>query len=299
MFGSIKFIFGHPMCSDRRLCSVLRYLRWQLAQRILPKPVIHTWINETRIILAKGETGLTGNFYCGLHEYQDMAFILHAVDETDRFLDVGANVGSYTLLACGVKGAAGIAFEPVPSTYKRLRDNLSLNGLQDSVNALNLGVGAKRETLKFTNSENCTNHALSNDEGARSDVVEVNVVTLDDEVREFRPTVMKIDVEGFETNVLQGGVAVFEEPSLNVVLIEHNESGRRYGFSDQDICEKMEHWGFSAYVYQPAERKLMPCHAGKNNTGNTLFVRSVEVLADKLANRATFKINGVTLSTFP
>ena len=67
-----------------------------------------------------GETGLTGNLYAGLHEFADMAFVMHALRPTDLFVDIGANAGSYTILACAVAKARGCAFEPLPSTYRRL-----------------------------------------------------------------------------------------------------------------------------------------------------------------------------------
>lgn len=50
-------------------------------------------------------TGATGNIYVGLHEFEDMAFLLHVLRRTDLFVDVGANIGSYTILAGGAAGA--------------------------------------------------------------------------------------------------------------------------------------------------------------------------------------------------
>jgi hypothetical protein len=46
-----------------------------------------------------GMTGATGNLYVGLHEFEEMAFLLHFLRPGDLFADVGANVGSYTILA--------------------------------------------------------------------------------------------------------------------------------------------------------------------------------------------------------
>ena len=59
--------------------------------------------------------GATGNIYAGLHEFADMAFTLHFLRPDDLFLDVGANIGSYTLLASGVCKARTISFEPDPA----------------------------------------------------------------------------------------------------------------------------------------------------------------------------------------
>lgn len=82
------------------------------------------WINDLILPLEKGDTGLTSAYYVGLHEFEDMAFAIHLLREDDTFVDVGANLGSYSLLASGVTKANSIAFEPVPTTYNRLIDNI-------------------------------------------------------------------------------------------------------------------------------------------------------------------------------
>ena len=60
------------------------------------------WIGGQRLAFQRGMTGATGNFYVGLHEFADMMLPLHFLREGDLFLDIGANVGSYTVLASGV-----------------------------------------------------------------------------------------------------------------------------------------------------------------------------------------------------
>ena len=87
------FLATHPLTKHRRLPAMARVLRWQIASRI--KEVIVHWIGGTRLAARRGMTGLTGNIYAGLHEFADMAFLLHFLRPSDLFADVGANVGSY------------------------------------------------------------------------------------------------------------------------------------------------------------------------------------------------------------
>jgi hypothetical protein len=54
--------------------------------------------------------------HCGFHEAADMAFVLHLLRPDDRFLDIGANVGTYTILSSGVAQAHSITLEPIPAT---------------------------------------------------------------------------------------------------------------------------------------------------------------------------------------
>lgn len=84
------------------------------------------WVGSTSLVIETGMTGATMNLYCGLHEAADMAFVLHVLRACDGFLDVGANVGSYSILASGVAQARTLALEPIPATRRRLSDLIAL-----------------------------------------------------------------------------------------------------------------------------------------------------------------------------
>ncbi len=71
-------------------------------------------------------SGATGNLGVGLHEFVDMAFVVHFLREGDLFLDIGANVGSFTVLAAGVARARSFAFEPIADTARDLRRNIAV-----------------------------------------------------------------------------------------------------------------------------------------------------------------------------
>ena len=155
------------------------------------------------MIVRPGETGFTQNIYCGLHEFSNMAYLLHTLTPDDLFVDVGANVGSYTALACAARGARGYSFEPVPTTYKRLLDNVRLNDLTSRVVSLNIGLSDADGELLFTTSENCTNHVVPAGEAVVG-ATRVEVRPLDRVLESRSPNMIKIDVEGFETLVIKG-----------------------------------------------------------------------------------------------
>jgi hypothetical protein len=129
---TLRFIVGHPLNRDGRTRALGRFLRWQFTTRLSPKPVAFPFVDDMRFLAERGMTGASGNFYCGLHESEDMAFVLHLLRPGDVFYDVGANVGSYTLLAA-TAGARVHAFEPSPPTAARLRRNVALNALEERV----------------------------------------------------------------------------------------------------------------------------------------------------------------------
>lgn len=120
LYDTLKVIANHPLNKGRKIRSLIGFVKWQIGSRLVPGQIVYNWVNGTKVIVGPGETGFTGNIYCGLHEFPDMAYVLHVLASEDLFVDIGANVGSYTLLACGAKAAKGYCFEPVPATYQRL-----------------------------------------------------------------------------------------------------------------------------------------------------------------------------------
>lgn len=287
---TLRFIVNSPLNSDKKVGALIRYFKWQVGSRLVPGKVLVNWVNDSKIIVSPGETGLTGNVFTGLHEFQDMAFVLHALNDTDLFVDVGANVGSYTILACRAAGARGICFEPVPETYQRLRSNLAVNSLLERVQAFNQGVGDSRGMLQFTGDEGCMNHVLTSEETV-CNIVEVPVISLDEELSEI-PTMMKIDVEGYETMVLKGAHRILADHNLNAILVELNGSGTRYGFDEDAIIRTLNDQGYLPYNYDPWQRKLSRLPEKSKSSGNTLFIRDADLASQRVREAPRFHVLG-------
>lgn len=291
---TVAFILSHPLAKRRPIASLSAFIKWQLGSRLVPGPVVCPWVNGSQILVHRGETGLTGNLYAGLHEFDDMAFLLHLLRQEDLFIDVGANVGAYTVLACSAIGARGFAFEPVPSTFARLLDNVRLNRADDRVRCVNKAVAEAPGTIAFSSADDTTNHALAAEE-RRGDAIEVEVTTLDHALAGCSPTLMKIDVEGYETLVVRGGEATLAAPSLLAVIMELNGHGKRYGFADENLVGTMTGFGFMACTYEPFSRALSPRTASGGNTGNIIFVREGDAVKRRLESAEPVTVRGVKL----
>jgi FkbM family methyltransferase len=205
LINIIKTIVTHPLNRKNKALAVLNFLRWQMVSRLVQEGegVINNWVDGSKLIAYTGETGATGNIYLGLHEFPDMGFLLHTLRDKDFFIDIGANIGSYTVLASSAIGAKTVCFEPVPSTYKRLMDNIKINNIENKVESLNLALGNSTGEMYFSSDQNCMNHIIAHNEN-NSNKITVNVSTLDKELKRD-PFLIKIDVEGYELPVLEGG----------------------------------------------------------------------------------------------
>jgi len=284
----VKFVWNHPLNSSGRIAALGRVARWQMASRLVSGPIAVPFVEGTSLFLSRGMTGATGNWYVGLHELPDMAFVLHALRRGERFLDVGANVGSYTVLAAGGPGALVTSVEPIPGTFAHLQRNIALNGLSGTVIAWQGGLSDSAGTLRFTTDLDAVNHVLR--EGEREAAVDIAVRTLDDLVGVNVPTLIKIDVEGYERPVLIGATRTLADSRLLGVVIETNGYGARYGVADDELMTLMAGNGFAPFTYDPLERRLVqPVSRG----GNTIFVRDTETVAGRLRTAKRYRlVNG-------
>jgi FkbM family methyltransferase len=292
LLNTLAFIANHPLNDTRKYASIFRFARWQIGSRLVQGPVAMQFVDRTRLLVSRGMPGATLNVYCGLHEFEDMAFVLHALRETDGFVDVGANIGSYSILASGVVGARSISIEPIPGTYSHLMDNINLNCIGDRVVALNIGIGKESGFLHFTSGLGAVNHVLGkSEEGIES--IKVKIKSLDDVLTNFEPKVIKIDVEGFETNVIAGADRVLSSKSLLAVVMELNGSGERYGFDENLLHRTMLGYGFETFSYLPFERRLVALDGKNLLSGNTLYIRNAEEIKSRLQGASRFTICNV------
>jgi len=286
MIRILKFIWNHPLNANGRLSAIGRFLRWQVGSRLLPGSIALPFVDGYRLFAERGMAGATGNWYCGLHETSEMGFCLHALLPTDYFLDVGANIGSYSVLAGGAVGANVIAIEPIPSTFAHLQRNILLNELGERVRCERIGLSDRATVLRFTDLLDTTNHVLAHGEELQG--IEVPVRTLDDVVGDAVPAIIKIDVEGHELAVLNGASETLADRRCLAILMETNGSGARYGTSDGMLFDIMRRYGFEPYTYAPLTRTLMR-GAGEN----TIFIRNFVAVSERIQlDRSYALVNG-------
>lgn len=282
---TLKFLSHHPFARKHLGQAILNWLKWQLNSSIQKRPIILPFVEDAKLIGIKGMTGMTGSIYAGLHEFNDMGFLLHLLKEEDHFVDVGANVGSYTILASKVKKAFTTSFEPIPSTFEWLKRNAEINELEELVELNNQGCSDKHKVLKFSKNKDTTNHVLTATD--KDEYLEVETVALDISL-ERPPTLIKIDTEGFETEVLKGAQRILREDSLLAIIIELNGSGNRYGFDENKIDTDLKELGFFPYAYDPFNRHLTKLETFGD--ANTIYIRDIDEVSERLQNAEAFML---------
>ena len=276
-----RFIYSHPLASRNLPEAIRLWLKWQIGSRILTMPIVVPFVGTAQLVAELGMTGATGNIYTGLHEFVDMAFCLHLLRVGDLFVDVGANIGSYTVLASKVVGANSLAIEPVPETYQRLRRNINLNDISLLVDSRCCAVGKNHGLIKFSSDMDTTNQVVDNDYLGKS--IEVPVKSLDHILEQLQPTLIKIDVEGFEPEVIEGARKTLTLNSVLAVLLET---------VDLKIEKTLRESGFEPASYDPFQRELK-ISVNNHLSSNYLWIRNLSEIKDRCKSAPRYQVLGV------
>ena len=204
--------------------------------------------------------------YCRHFEATERRFVNAFLRPGDVFVDVGANIGLFTLIAAQRVGREGrvLAFEPTARAFERLNDNVRTNlfaNVSSFRTALSDGMG------ELTLGQSTGGFDAWNSFGLQTlaaTVVRepVPTTTWDEVVRQEKlegtVTMMKIDVEGWESRVLEGGRESLSRPDAPVLQVEFtDDAARSAGSSCRELYGTLEGLGYALYVFDPAQRTLM------------------------------------------
>lgn len=166
-------------------------------------------------------------------------------------VDVGANIGIYTLDFRERSNAPIFAFEPDPGTFRLLQETLDCNTMS-GVSAFNLACGDRNGELNFR--EGINGSVAPVDRAAET--MPVPVVRLDEQLKHVRPiSLIKIDCEGYEWNVLNGCQAIIltQRPLLFIEL--HPGLIGAYGHSLGEVCDLLrENYDLKFWDIRPLQR---------------------------------------------
>lgn len=288
-------IAQHPLHREKPLRSVLTYYRWLASALLSPTRSIAIPYIENSVLQwtdASGSVLISARY--GLGEMNDMAFCLHLLRPGDVFCDIGANAGTYTILAtCGPRCRA-VSIEPVPSTFNLLMQNVYANDVSHLVDARRIGIADMPGTLHFTSELKSYNHVTTE---SSASTIDVPVSTVDQEFAGSVPDLIKMDVEGFEASVLRGAKATLSNPKLLAVIIEIAEEHlSRYGSSTKDIHDELRAGGLEGpYWYDPYTRSLHAAGTPKERQFNQIFVRNMDLTGERLRTAAKYRIHGSSI----
>ncbi|MFZ0828499.1 MAG: FkbM family methyltransferase [Verrucomicrobiia bacterium] len=291
ILGALRDTANHPINRHRRFKAVLEYGFIQVAARLVPGDICVEFPNRTRLLVSPRMKGAAHYITPRLCEFEEMAFVMHFLRPGDMLADVGANVGAFTIMAAGVAGARVVAFEASPDTFAMLARNIRLNDLQDRVRAIHAAAGRGEGQAFFSIGLGTENHIATG--MAEGSLVTVKVTTLDKELAASPPNLLKVDVEGFETEVFAGATNTLRQSGLRAILVERNNLGLRYGFDENLLHREIQSCGFVPCQYEPFTRRLIPI--GEQAQNNIIYARDIAAANECLRTAPAFTLGNFSL----
>jgi len=182
----------------------------------------------------------------GLYELDVARLLRRLLAEGDHFVDGGANLGYFTLLAARLVGPTGRvdAFEPQPQNTARLHAHLERNGLADRVHvhaeALSDAAGTANIHM-FRGSD--FNHGCASLFGAAeaaSTATQVPTARMDELLADSSPRLIKLDIEGAEPLAVEGMAGLLGGPSAPRLIVEYNvQAAGKAGFAPRAWVDRL------------------------------------------------------------
>jgi FkbM family methyltransferase len=288
--GALRAAANHPVNRHRKFKAVMEYGFVQIAARLVPGDVCVEFPNHTRLLVSPHMKGAAHYIAPRLCEFEEMAFVMHFLRADDVFADVGANVGAFTIMAAGVAGARVVAFEASPDTYAMLTSNVRLNDFQNRINAIHAAVGRTEGSAQFSIGLGTENYVTNGTTASHS--VSVRMTTLDKELAGNLPDLLKVDVEGFETEVFAGADNTLQNPKLKAIIVERNNLGSRYGFDEEPLHRRIQQCGFISCNYEPFKRRLFEVE--NSVCGNIIYVRDLAGANERLRTAKPFTLDDLS-----
>lgn len=281
-------IVNHPLNKNKKAAAVGRFVNWQLSSRLYKKQRVINYVNNSLMIVERGFSSSTAAYYMGLAEFEEMGFLLHFLREEDYFVDVGANIGSFSVLSSAVCGCITTAIEPIEASFHLLQKNIEINKVKNKVTPLNIGMADKAGRLNFTLTKGQNNKVAKQND---SNSISVITNTLDNVCKRV-PALLKIDVEGFETKVLQGAESILHNPQLKAIIIEMMGLGEQYGFDESKIHQQLLDLGFRPYQYNPQKRTLT---LQENSGDKNIYIRDINFVKERITSANPFRVFNVVI----
>jgi FkbM family methyltransferase len=221
------------------VAGVARYARWQM-RRLLNRFPTEVAVGRS-VLIAQDRLCSVSSLVAvhGLYDFNNMSLfrlLMHSARGV-AFYDIGANIGVYSLIATEESVNVAVAVEPHPVTAARLLANVKRNGRRN-IRVVPVAASDREGSMHFSDKRIASVNSLD-----EHGLLVVECKTVESIARKLGvvPDFVKIDVEGWEWEVLHGFGEFLAD--ILVLAVELNESGAQRGHSERDIAEMLNRRG--------------------------------------------------------
>jgi FkbM family methyltransferase len=228
-------------------------------------------------------------FWYGYYEKELGDLIKKALKPGDVFLDIGANIGYFALLAATKDPAVRVvAFEPVKDLFEHLKENIKANNIKNTI-AVNAALGeiSEEKEIFIAGPDNLGMSSFRQPANFSGKKEKVKILRVDDWFKTFglsKVDLVKIDAEGSELAVIKGMKQVLEHFKPLLVVEVNPETLALFDLRPNDVFDNLDQLGYGAFLI--SKNDLVEITGRQiNHTINALFVhRDRKALYDQLFN---------------
>ncbi|MCX6719014.1 MAG: FkbM family methyltransferase [Candidatus Taylorbacteria bacterium] len=242
--------------------SIIPAFKKIMNQIILSRIPTQIDIAEGTIMLDQTDVAVSGSLAIGAFEKTEIDLFRRCLKPGMTVVDIGANIGYYTVIAAKNIGSNGklFAYEPENRNYSFLEKNIGINKLTNVI-PFKIGISDKKGTNKlYLDDDNKGRHSFVFNEDKSAISIETD--TLDESLRRYgSPTIdiIKIDIEGAEFLALQGmKETIKRSPNLIIFSELYPKGMRKLGGDPRKYLENLVESGFSLSIIDGDSNKVTP-----------------------------------------
>jgi len=238
MLKSIIGLFGSEFNQKNKLFALKRFIYWKIIRLFKLKNVIYPLWKGRKIYLNFDSFHSMWLMYNYIVDWEEFNFIIRFLKQDDEVGDVGSNMGFYTIwMSKSIKTGKIHSFEPDEINFNRLKANVNINGLFETVVVNNLIVSEIDGTLDFTTGLDGENHITEklDEKAVQKKSVKLDTYAANKHISDFK--FIKIDTEGFELSVLKGAEKLLDNKKIKIIQLEINEGLKNANIKPKEVVD--------------------------------------------------------------
>ena len=272
--SKIRWLFSHEICRKHPIRACWRLIRWELL-RVANGQLTYKYDDDFQITLLPNEGASRLTYYFGVSEPDLFRVYNEFLKPGMIVVDAGANIGLHSLFYSKRVGGSGkiYSFEPSKKNFSRLMAHVQYNRVTN-IEGLCLALGAKHGSAKIVDNEEDTSRTFL--QSSLSNNGEASTVTLEslDAFAKFKQVeridFLKIDVEGYEAEILAGARDLLTRQVIKVIQVELDErSLDRAGSQKSAVISLLIKNGYCLCSWNSSTKKFEP---STKESYNSFFV---------------------------
>lgn len=262
-FRFILSLLSHQANKGQRWRAIYKTFYWQLYRHTTKKPLDIDYHGLKLRCHYPSTSATRALYYSGLPDFWEMRFMQMYLKPGDAVIDIGANVGLYSIFMRSLVKQSGFvhAFEPNPITAERFNENCALNNLTN-VKLHNFGCSDKNADVSFCADGDASAAHIPSKEDARADNIEITTIRLDTYLDNQDYSMAKLDIEGYEPFAVRGMQNWLTQSNPPVMQIEMAGLANIHGITTDQFIKELTELGYDTMIYQAKTNSLIP--AGKH-----------------------------------